>query len=303
MMDMSALEMKYFVSEDTYNCPFCHKNNIVFRVIAVVPFNGRNKKVFAIFVKCSGCNNVSMHLSETPVVRMYEHDVIACMISIVNETLERFGSTIRYSNDTISINRKMEEERSEIFLSKHNSSCPLYFEKGVDIDDAIFYHMPSSDFSCRPDIPEKLRELLEEANTCLKANALTGASACIRKAIYEFLAKHELKSKDYKEQIKELKKQYPTIDSQYFDILNDVQGITSIQLHEGECEKYDARCVKLYLKVLQQVFFEVYILPKRLKADNQEISRLHKEIKEIKSDKDKAKKNFVQGNQQPITDN
>src|SRR3989339_1995279 len=55
-----------------------------------------------------------------------------------------------------------------------------------DIDDNIILHIPTSFFTIDNRIPKKLRELINEAEKCVKNNCLTGSSACIRKTIYEF---------------------------------------------------------------------------------------------------------------------
>jgi hypothetical protein len=44
-----------------------------------------------------------------------------------------------------------------------------------------------------------IRELITEAEGCLKMNFLTGASACIRKAIYELLVLEEATGEHYEE--------------------------------------------------------------------------------------------------------
>jgi len=54
-----------------------------------------------------------------------------------------------------------------------------------NIDDHIFYSVPSSYHVIDEHIPRILRELLDEAQGCLKSNFLTGASACVRKIVYE----------------------------------------------------------------------------------------------------------------------
>jgi transcription elongation factor Elf1 len=61
------------------------------------------------------------------------------------------------------------------------------FKRNIDIDSQIFYSAPTSFFVIDSRIPRDLRELITEAEGCLKMNYLTGASACTRKAIYELL--------------------------------------------------------------------------------------------------------------------
>ena len=58
-----------------------------------------------------------------------------------------------------------------------------------EIDDYVFYSQPRSYFVLDTTIPKTIRKLVSEADACLKMNFTTGASACMRKAIYELLAR------------------------------------------------------------------------------------------------------------------
>ena len=60
----------------------------------------------------------------------------------------------------------------------------------LDLDAAFFYSVPTSFFTIDTRVPKIIRELITEAEGCVKMNFLTGASACCRKAIYELL-KHQ----------------------------------------------------------------------------------------------------------------
>ena len=87
------------------------------------------------------------------------------------------------------------------------------------IDENVFHSQPTSFFTLDNRIPRIIRELITEAEGCLKMNFLTGASACMRKTIYELLVKEKTEGTDYESKIKSLKKKYTTIDPIYFDIL------------------------------------------------------------------------------------
>ena len=84
-------------------------------------------------------------------------------------------------------------------------SHSLDFKDKIDIDSKIFYSVPTSFFVLDDRIPVNIRELITEAEGCLKMNYLTGASACMRKAIYELLVKEKAKGEYYEEKIKLLK--------------------------------------------------------------------------------------------------
>lgn len=70
--------------------------------------------------------------------------------------------------------------------------------EGAILDDAMFYSVPTSFFVLDERVPHVLRDLLTEAEGCLKSNFLTGASACARKIVYE-LAQIENATGDSKE--------------------------------------------------------------------------------------------------------
>lgn len=64
MDDHSHLDAKYFLSKDTYNCPFCNRRHVVYQNLGSQTFNWSNKKKCAIWrVKCESCQKVSMHLT------------------------------------------------------------------------------------------------------------------------------------------------------------------------------------------------------------------------------------------------
>lgn len=64
MNDQSHLDSKYFLSADTYNCPFCNRRHIRYQNLGPKIFNWSNDKACMIWrVRCAGCDKVSMHLT------------------------------------------------------------------------------------------------------------------------------------------------------------------------------------------------------------------------------------------------
>ena len=61
------------------------------------------------------------------------------------------------------------------------------FQEEIDIDSELFFSQPSSFFALDERMPRQIRELIFEAEKSRQANLLVGASACLRKAIYELL--------------------------------------------------------------------------------------------------------------------
>lgn len=159
------------------------------------------------------------------------------------------------------------------------------FRDGIDIDAPIFYSVPTSFFVLDDRIPSVVRELITEAEGCLKMNFLTGASACTRKAIYELAVKEKAEGKDYEDKIKFLKSKYPDSDPTLFDILAHIQGMTSEKVHEQSWPHWDSKNLKLIIETLKTVLYDIYVVP-AIKAERS------KAIQEMRAQvtKDKGKK-------------
>jgi len=72
-----------------------------------------------------------------------------------------------------------------------------FFRDDIDLDSVIFYSVPTSFFVLDDRIQPIIRELISEAEGCLKMNFLTGASTCMRKAIYELIILEKTEGTDY----------------------------------------------------------------------------------------------------------
>ena len=179
-------------------------------------------------------------------------------------------------------------------ISMHLSYYDLYdskyggFRTGLDLDEHIFYSVPTSFFVVDSRIPNIIRELITEAEGCVKMNYLTGASACCRKAIYELTVKEEAKGEDYEARIKFLKKKFPTVDSQLFDTLCHIKDMTSDKIHEQSWDKWDAKHLKFFLETLKVVLHEIYVVPDEKKKRFQRVQDL---IPEVKAKQKQAKEN------------
>ena len=145
------------------------------------------------------------------------------------------------------------------------------FRKDVDLDSQIFYSVPTSFFVIDDRIPKVLRELITEAEGCLKMNFLTGASACTRKAIYELTVKEKAAGKDYEGKIKDLKHKHSSVDPTLFDVLGHIQGMTSDHVHEQSWPHWDTDNLKLILETLKAVLHEMYVVPKERQARSSQI--------------------------------
>ena len=243
MSDKSHLDERYFIDTDVYNCPFCNRRNVMYRVLHTCRFDWTDDKSCHLYiVRCSSCNNRSMHLSYSAI------------------QLEFLGQEF------------LEESPIRIMLQRFK------VDKSQVLDELFFYSVPTSFFSLDKRVPRVLRELLTEAEGSLKSNFLTGASACTRKIVYELAKIEEATGDNYAKRIKSLKQKRTDVDGAYFDTLLAVQDVTSSKVHENAYDKWEARHVKLVLASLRQVLHELYVAP-ALRADRRrEIESLSKEV-------------------------
>jgi hypothetical protein len=184
------------------------------------------------------------------------------------------------SCQNVSIHLSFEEIAKEVY---YPGISRIEFEKDIDIDSKIFYSVPTSFFVIDSRIPRIIRELITEAEGCLKMNFLTGASACMRKAIYEFTVKEEAKGDDYKSRIKYLKSKYQSVDSTLFDILVAIKDMTSDKIHEQSWDKWDSAKLKLIIETLKTILYEIYVLPKEKEERKKLIQQLHEKTQKKKS--------------------
>jgi len=227
--DQSHLDRKYFIDKEKYNCPFCNRKSITYEVVGKFSFKWSNDRVvFGYLIKCGGdtCEQTSLHLSD------YDINIIA----------EKFNKTI--------------VDKEYVYASN------------MDLDTFFFYHQPTTFFTLDNRVNEKVRKLISEAEGCSKMNYLVGASGCLRKAIYELLELEQVSKineknaeLDYGDRIKILKKKYPTVPPEYFDVLANIQGMTSEQLHEGDWKPWTQDEFRFLVETVKEVLTEVYVRP------------------------------------------
>lgn len=164
-----------------------------------------------------------------------------------------------------------------------------HFKTDIDIDLEIFYSVPTSFFVIDSRVPRIIRELITEAEGCIKMNYLTGASACTRKAIYELLVKEEVEGDNYDERIKYLKDANTGIDPELFENLAHIKDMTSEKVHEQSWDQWDSEHLKLFLETLKAILHELYVVP-------DEQAQRNKSIRDLKARL--SNKNTVDGEQQ-----
>lgn len=146
------------------------------------------------------------------------------------------------------------------------------FRDKVDIDSKMFFSQPSSFFALDERIPREIRELIFEAEKSRQANLLVGASACLRKAIYELLVYEKAVVKntksghaDYQASIKTLKTKFPSVAPELFDALGDIQELASDNVHEGSWEAWDSPKLRFIIELAKATLHEIYVVPEERK--------------------------------------
>ncbi len=231
-MDLSHLDKKYFIDAHKYNCPFCKRNHVTYRLVDKFSFDwGDNKVCHGYLIKCNsdGCEKKSMHLS-------------------FKELREGY----------VQYNQQHYYER---------------FANNIDIDKELFFSQPTSYFVLDNRIPEKIRELLYEAEKSRQSNLLVGASACLRKAIYELIGYEKVVVKnpktgyaDYQESIKALKAKFSFVASELFDALGHIQELASDSVHEGSWEAWDSSKLTILIELTKAILHEMYVVPEERKG-------------------------------------
>ena len=162
--------------------------------------------------------------------------------------------------------------------SMHLSNTQLHagseFKSDIDLDEHIFYSIPNSFFVLDKCIPEIIRELLTEAEGCLRMNYLTGAAACIRKAVDELAFLKKAKGENYEARIESLKNKFKQVEPELFDVLSHLKQMSGEKIDERSRDKWESPHLKLFLETLRIILHEVYVIPDERKKRAQSISSL-----------------------------
>lgn len=155
----------------------------------------------------------------------------------------------------------------------HKENYPYRFRDYIDIDKKIFYSRPSSFFVLDNRIPESVRQLIFEAEQSRQANLLVGASACLRKSIYQLLeyeksvVRNEKTGRaDYEKSIKNLKSKFPNVSPELFSALANIQEMTSDFVHEGSWKAWDSHKLRFLIELVKATLDEMYVIPDERKS-------------------------------------
>lgn len=169
-------------------------------------------------------------------------------------------------------------EEITVKSTRYSNEYRFDIAKGEELDIKFFYSVPTSFFSLDKRLPKILRELITEAEGCLKSNFLTGASACARKIVYELAILEKAEGTNYDERIKSLKKIRSDIEEVYFDTLLTIQQITSDKVHEQSYDGWQAKHLRLILSTLVELLNIIYVIPEIRNEKRESILSLKKEI-------------------------
>lgn len=255
--DLSDKDSKYFIDNHTYNCPFCNRNNIPYSITSSECFSWNNDKdCYLYLVECSerGCEKISLHLS------------------FYNLAVNHNGA-FRFPPREV-VDRKL--------IAILNDD-----ETPVELDELFFHHQPTSFFTIDNRIPKNIREAFAESDNCLRNNYLTGASACLRKAIYKLLKQQQIPEKNetgdktysYDDRIDILKNKFKDLDSDFISCLKVIQGLTSQELHENEWRDFDNQTLKFLIETLREILHHIYVLPGERQKSRAKIIKLKKTAK------------------------
>lgn len=274
--DRSHKDKQYFIDGSTYNCPFCKRRQIKYKITDRGFYNSSNTKtVYFYLVCCEDCRRTSFHLSEydlkTHDSRSYREHTFAYPIKeLVSKVTESDARSTTVENDI----------RHEDGNTK-------------ELDDVFFYSQPTSFFTIDERIPKTIREPLSESEVALKSNLLTGASGGLRKAIFKLLKVEKIPDIDsqgafitHDERVDQLKKKHPNIESQLLDELKAVHMLTSQELHENDWEDFDAATLRFLIGVTNEILTEIYVMPDETKKRRETITALKNKAKPKKTQKD-----------------
>lgn len=260
-------EKKLIIDSFRHNCSHCGTKSARYTDVSFMRIDVENgKHLYAMYLRCCVCNKISMHL-----IKNLQVD-----INFFNQDITYYGRKINI--DAVGSDGGF-YIGTRIILNRKDINA---------IDENIIMSIPTPTFVIDAEIPSELRDLLIEALRCVKENALTGASACIRKAIYQFLNRENAEGDNYDEKIKSIKKNWPQIED-YLDILKGIKGITSDQVHEDSFASFKSDDAKSYVAILEEIFREIYVIPNQRKRRKESImtkfskaDRARKEAKETK---------------------
>ena len=151
--DLSAKGSKYFIDDRTYNCPFCNRRNVPYKVkTSSYCFHWDNSwTVHLYLVQCSEreCDRMSFHLSKHK-LRTTQRDGFECP---PKTTAHKPKGTPDGAQIEVIVPILNEEKQPK------------------ELDDCFFFHQPSSFFTVDDRIPVTTRTTEQAGGSGLKGKA------------------------------------------------------------------------------------------------------------------------------------
>ena len=228
--DPESIDGRYFVDEDTFNCAFCKRNNVPYKITTYRTFDWSNEKEAQLFLaKCSACNKTSLHLTFITDLVTYE-DGYTGKIDLSDEEDKLIDDVLVYSQPT------------------------SFFTLDSSIPKKIREHILDAENSVQ-------MNLLTGASASLRKAIYT-----LLKIEDSLVLNEATNHTDYKESIKTLRKKFTFVDKSLFDSLSSVQGLTSDNVHEDSWGSWDRKNIRFLIELTKDILTEMYVIPAKRKA-------------------------------------
>jgi hypothetical protein len=117
------------------------------------------------------------------------------------------------------------------------------------------HSVPPASLKLDPRVPAVVRELLVEADGCLKAGFLTGGTVCAQKAIHTLLAHEGAEGASYEARLHALSQKQPSVPQSLFALCIRLGDSPSL-----EHPALDRDRLKVLAVALQIMAYEIYVL-------------------------------------------
>jgi hypothetical protein len=107
-----------------------------------------------------------------------------------------------------------------------------------------------------PRVPAAVRELINEADGCLKAGFMTGGTVCAQKAIHTLLANESADAGSFEARLHALSQKFPSVPQSLFALCTRLGGETPSKDHSA----LDGDRLKVLTAALKIMLYEIYVL-------------------------------------------
>lgn len=222
MEDDSHLDDRYFVDEDTFNCPFCRRRNVPYFVKDSGTFNwSRGKNCYFFTAKCSHCQRKTFHLT-------FDDELIG----------DYSGSRYRVQLDEGSVMDDL------IIYSRPTS----FFTLDESIPEVVRGHISEAEQSLQ-------FNLLTGSSASLRK-----AIYSLLKKEETIVLNEATNRTDYSASIVALRAKFSFVDASLFETLGQVQGLTSNNVHEDAWESWNSTSLRFLIELTKSILTEMYVV-------------------------------------------